>query len=79
MKDKWTTRRRIRKKQRERAYTLHKLEQRYAMTVVDKADKIFSLTEDQLLGELQTRKLTAVEVLEAFIAKVSVFYKRGSS
>ncbi|CAL8109904.1 unnamed protein product [Orchesella dallaii] len=65
--DKWTTRRLIKKKQREREYAFQKLHQRYEMTA--KAEKIISLTEDQLLSELQQRKLSAIEVLEAFIAK----------
>jgi hypothetical protein len=36
-----------------------------------KAESIVQLSEDQLLIELRKRRLTASEVLDAFIAKVS--------
>lgn len=67
--DKIKVRRIIHKKQKEREHAFQKLENRYKLDA--KSEKILQLPLDQLLTELRKRKLTAIEVLDAFMAKVS--------
>jgi hypothetical protein len=67
--DKYKTRQIIHKKQKEREHAFQKLENKYKLD--EKSEQILKLEPDQLLTELKKRKLTAVQVLDAFIAKVS--------
>ncbi|OXA40478.1 fatty acid amide hydrolase 1 [Folsomia candida] len=59
----------IRKKQEDREAQFKKLESQSRYQLNEKHEKILSLSDDELIDQLQSRKLTAVEVQEAFIAK----------
>jgi hypothetical protein len=62
----------IHKKQDQREKQLQAIGITYKFS--PKQQKILQLSEEKLLESLQSRKLTAVKVLEAFIAKVGICY-----
>ncbi|ODM93474.1 Fatty acid amide hydrolase 1 [Orchesella cincta] len=59
----------IKRKQKEREEGFRKLEQQSRFQLNEEHEKILNLSDEELIKQLQTRRLKATEVLEAFIAK----------
>ncbi|CAL8089576.1 unnamed protein product [Orchesella dallaii] len=60
----------IKRKQKEREEGFRKLEQQTRFQLNADHEKILNLSDEELIKQLQSRRLKATEVLEAFIAKV---------
>jgi hypothetical protein len=64
----------IKKKQDERKLQFRALESQPRYQLNDEHERILALSNDELTDLLQKRKLTAVKVLEAFMAKVNILF-----